>query len=318
MPRHAAAASAPICRRRCSSAQPDDYDGGELVVEDTYGTQSVKLPAGDLVLYPATSLHRVTPVTRGARLQLLLDPEHGAATMPSARLLFELDRRIIESAPTRVRRTPAVLRADGRLSQPRPQMGRAAVSAPRHRGAWRVAALTMMPPAELRALFSGPESRRMGRGRRGLRHRRRRSSARTHAAGRPGRAPATRRAAFALFSAAADAATSMRSTWWAAVTKTAGARRRNSLAAAALYAPAADAGLAWAQYNLGHLLLDGNGVTRDRIRLRLVHARAAQGHERAMNLVARCYEEGWGVARMRSGARLVSPIGRGRLFPRRL
>src|SRR5687767_10678098 len=47
---------------------PDDYDGGELVVEDTYGTQAVKLPAGDLILYPATSLHRVNPITRGSRL----------------------------------------------------------------------------------------------------------------------------------------------------------------------------------------------------------------------------------------------------------
>ncbi len=46
---------------------PDDYDGGELIVEDTYGTHEVKLPAGHLVLYPATSLHSVTPVTRGSR-----------------------------------------------------------------------------------------------------------------------------------------------------------------------------------------------------------------------------------------------------------
>ena len=47
---------------------PDAYDGGELVVEDTYGTQRVKLPAGDMILYPASSLHRVMPVTRGARV----------------------------------------------------------------------------------------------------------------------------------------------------------------------------------------------------------------------------------------------------------
>ena len=48
-------------------SDPGDYDGGELIVEDTYGAHSVKLPAGDLVLYPATSLHRVEPVTRGSR-----------------------------------------------------------------------------------------------------------------------------------------------------------------------------------------------------------------------------------------------------------
>ncbi|MBN1361545.1 MAG: Fe2+-dependent dioxygenase [Sedimentisphaerales bacterium] len=46
---------------------PEDYDGGELVVHDTYGTHSVKLPAGHLVVYPATSMHSVTPVTRGSR-----------------------------------------------------------------------------------------------------------------------------------------------------------------------------------------------------------------------------------------------------------
>ncbi|HEY8932860.1 MAG TPA: Fe2+-dependent dioxygenase, partial [Rariglobus sp.] len=49
-------------------ANPDEYEGGELLIEDTYGAKSVKLPAGHMVLYPSTSLHRVTPVTRGTRL----------------------------------------------------------------------------------------------------------------------------------------------------------------------------------------------------------------------------------------------------------
>jgi len=49
-------------------SDPQDYDGGELVIEDSYGAHEVKLPAGDLVLYPATSLHRVEPVSRGSRL----------------------------------------------------------------------------------------------------------------------------------------------------------------------------------------------------------------------------------------------------------
>ncbi|MBC7369081.1 MAG: Fe2+-dependent dioxygenase [Undibacterium sp.] len=49
-------------------AGPEEYDGGELIIEDTYGAKSVKLPAGHVILYPGTSLHRVTPVTRGARL----------------------------------------------------------------------------------------------------------------------------------------------------------------------------------------------------------------------------------------------------------
>src|SRR5262249_49851278 len=47
---------------------PEDYDGGELVVEDTYGSHRVKLPAGDMIVYPGTSLHHVTPITRGSRI----------------------------------------------------------------------------------------------------------------------------------------------------------------------------------------------------------------------------------------------------------
>ena len=63
---------------------PDGYDGGELVVEDTYGSHSVKLPAGDMVLYPSTSLHHVTPGDRRrARLLVLLDPEPGPRRRPA-------------------------------------------------------------------------------------------------------------------------------------------------------------------------------------------------------------------------------------------
>ncbi|MGH8809548.1 MAG: Fe2+-dependent dioxygenase, partial [Noviherbaspirillum sp.] len=51
---------------------PDDYDGGELIVEDTYGAHEVKLPAGDAIIYPSTSLHRVEPVTRGKRFASFL------------------------------------------------------------------------------------------------------------------------------------------------------------------------------------------------------------------------------------------------------
>lgn len=61
---------------------PEDYDGGELVVEDAYGSYTVKLPAGDMVIYPATSLRHVTPITRGSRIASFLwtqssnHPEH--------------------------------------------------------------------------------------------------------------------------------------------------------------------------------------------------------------------------------------------------
>ncbi|MBS0432300.1 MAG: Fe2+-dependent dioxygenase [Proteobacteria bacterium] len=72
----------------------DSYDGGELLVEDTYGTHSVKLDAGDLVLYPATSLHRVAPVTRGARLASFFWVQSMVVDDARRALLFDLDNAI--------------------------------------------------------------------------------------------------------------------------------------------------------------------------------------------------------------------------------
>jgi len=75
-------------------AEPEDYDGGDLVIEDTYGVHSVKLAAGDMVLYSATSRHHVTPVTRGSRwcsffwIQSMVRDESARA------MLFELDGAI--------------------------------------------------------------------------------------------------------------------------------------------------------------------------------------------------------------------------------
>ncbi len=63
-----ACVSAPTFHRPCSSSDPEDYDGGELIVEDTYGSHAVKLPAGDMIVYPGTSLHNVTPDARGHAL----------------------------------------------------------------------------------------------------------------------------------------------------------------------------------------------------------------------------------------------------------
>jgi PKHD-type hydroxylase len=70
---------------------PEDYDGGELVIEDTYGTQRIKLPAGHLVLYPGTSLHKVTPVTRGARVASFFWIQSMVRDDAQRRLMFELD-----------------------------------------------------------------------------------------------------------------------------------------------------------------------------------------------------------------------------------
>ena len=76
-------------------ADPADYDGGELVVEDTFGTRGVKLPAGDLVLYPGTSVHRVEPVTRGARLASFFWVESMVRSDEQRRLLFDLDMTLV-------------------------------------------------------------------------------------------------------------------------------------------------------------------------------------------------------------------------------
>jgi len=73
---------------------PEEYDGGELLVEDTYGTHQVKLPAGHLVLYPATSLHRVTPVTRGARVSSFFWIQSMIRTDGDRSLLYDLDTAI--------------------------------------------------------------------------------------------------------------------------------------------------------------------------------------------------------------------------------
>ena len=73
---------------------PEDYEGGELVVEDTYGARGVKLPAGHLVLYPATSLHHVQPITRGARIASFFWIQSMVRDDGQRTLLFDLDRAI--------------------------------------------------------------------------------------------------------------------------------------------------------------------------------------------------------------------------------
>jgi PKHD-type hydroxylase len=77
---------------------PDDYDGGELVVEDTYGAHTVKLAAGHLVIYPATSVHRVTPVTRGARVSSFFWIESMVRDDARRALLFDMDMALVRLA----------------------------------------------------------------------------------------------------------------------------------------------------------------------------------------------------------------------------
>ena len=75
-------------------SEPDEYDGGELVVEDLYGSHEIKLAAGDLVLYPASSLHLVTPVTRGMRVASFFWLQSMVRDAHARSLIFDLDTAI--------------------------------------------------------------------------------------------------------------------------------------------------------------------------------------------------------------------------------
>lgn len=76
-------------------AEPQEYDGGELVVEHSFGTERIKLPAGHLVLYPASSVHRVEPVTRGQRLASFFWVESMVRGDERRRLLFDMDQHLM-------------------------------------------------------------------------------------------------------------------------------------------------------------------------------------------------------------------------------
>jgi PKHD-type hydroxylase len=75
-------------------SNPDEYDGGELSIEDTYGRHSVKLPAGDMVVYPASSLHRVAPITRGVRIGCFFWVQSLIRDDVQRSLLYEMDGAI--------------------------------------------------------------------------------------------------------------------------------------------------------------------------------------------------------------------------------
>ena len=94
-------------------SEPEDYDGGELVVEDYYGSHSVKLPAGDLVLYPASSLHMVTPVTRGTRVASFLWMQSMIRDAHARSLIFDLDTTIQSLCERLGRDDPETVRLTG-------------------------------------------------------------------------------------------------------------------------------------------------------------------------------------------------------------
>lgn len=88
---------------------PEDYDGGELVIHDTYGTHSVKLPAGHLVVYPATSMHSVTPVTRGSRWGSFFWTQSMVKDDWQRTMLYDLDQSIIRVREEMADDDPAVV-----------------------------------------------------------------------------------------------------------------------------------------------------------------------------------------------------------------
>ena len=89
-------------------SEPEEYDGGELVVEDYYGSHRVKLPAGHAVLYPATSLHMVTPVTRGARVSSFFWIQSMIKDAHARRMTFDMDNTIQELVVRLGRNDPQV------------------------------------------------------------------------------------------------------------------------------------------------------------------------------------------------------------------
>ncbi|MEJ2681791.1 MAG: Fe2+-dependent dioxygenase [Gammaproteobacteria bacterium] len=93
-------------------SEPEEYEGGVLTIEDTYGTQSIKLPAGDLILYPATSLHRVTPVTQGRRLASFFWLQSMVRSDANRALLFDMDAAI-QSLRSQLDDSPEIVQLTG-------------------------------------------------------------------------------------------------------------------------------------------------------------------------------------------------------------
>jgi PKHD-type hydroxylase len=94
-------------------AEPDGYDGGELIVEGTFGEQSVKLPAGHMVLYPASSLHRVAAVTRGTRVASFFWAQSMVRDDGARRILFDLDGGVQAVAAAQGQGDPATVQLTG-------------------------------------------------------------------------------------------------------------------------------------------------------------------------------------------------------------
>ena len=104
---------APISVARSFLSEPGEYDGGELVVEDTFSAPSVKLPTGDMLLYPGTSVHRVQPVTRGQRLASFFWLESMVRSNEQRRLLYDMDSHLMRLRSSLGEADPAVIGLTG-------------------------------------------------------------------------------------------------------------------------------------------------------------------------------------------------------------
>lgn len=94
-------------------SEAEDYEGGELVIEGQYGAQEVKLNAGDMILYPSTSLHHVTPVTRGARVSSFFWMQSMIRDNEQRSLLYDMDQSIQELTAQQGLDSPVVVRLSG-------------------------------------------------------------------------------------------------------------------------------------------------------------------------------------------------------------
>lgn len=92
---------------------PEDYDGGELIIEDSYGVHSIKLPAGSMILYPAGSLHRVSKITRGTRLSSFFWTQSMIKDEGLRTVLYDLDRGIVDVRRSLAGDAPGILMLTG-------------------------------------------------------------------------------------------------------------------------------------------------------------------------------------------------------------
>ncbi|MEP1386105.1 MAG: Fe2+-dependent dioxygenase, partial [Paraglaciecola sp.] len=93
-------------------SEPEEYEGGELIIEDTYGSQSVKFAAGDMVLYPSTSLHKVTPVTKGRRLASFFWLQSMVPSDERRSILYNMDMAI-QGLREKVQDSPEIVKLTG-------------------------------------------------------------------------------------------------------------------------------------------------------------------------------------------------------------